>query len=267
MGRSTTGHAYIGTSGWSYAGWKTQFYAGVPRKDWLRYCTTQFTGIEINATFYGSQRRSTFEHWGAVAPPDFKFCIKGNRFVTHNRKLKDPDGPIERERSRAGALGDKLAAVVWQLPPSFKLDLARLIDYARALDHWPEVRHVIEFRHPSWFVGEVESLMRDRRLAVCISDAAAWPMWETVTTDLAYLRLHGHNRTYASAYSDAELDHWAGKARHWLARGFDVHAYFDNDAEGAAPYDALRLLQRLRPAAVPRYRRPVKARAATSDKE
>lgn len=237
-----TARVFIGTSGWSYAGWKDSFYSGVPRKDWLRHCARRFTAVEINATFYGLQKKATFRRWSEETPDDFIFCMKANRFLTHNKKLNEPGGPILRERERALGLGKKLAAVVWQLPRNLRKNIDRLQETANQLKNWPEARHVFEFRHPSWFDDEVADCMRRHRLAVCLSDAARWPLWDEVTTDLAYVRLHGHTRTYASAYTDDELAYWAGRIRNWLVEGCEVHVYFDNDAEGAAPNDALRLI-------------------------
>ena len=233
----------IGISGWSYPGWKNTFYAGIPRKNWLSYCAGKFTGIEVNTTFYGLQKRSTFERWREQTPPNFNFAIKGNRYLTHNKKLKDPEEPLLREKERAAGLGDKLAAVLWQLPRNFKKNVGRLAAFAQLLSRWNETRHVIEFRHPSWFDNEVAACLTQHRIAVCLSDAADWPMWDRVTTDIVYVRLHGHSRTYASAYDMAELTLWIKRVREWHRKGYDVHVYFDNDAEGAAPYDALRLLE------------------------
>ncbi len=238
--------AFIGTSGWNYEGWKDAFYAGVRRKDWLRYAAERFTGLEVNATFYGLQRRSTFERWRDETPPGFGFAVKGNRYLTHNKKLLDPEEPIRRERERAEVLGAKLKAVLWQLPGQLQLDGERLRRFLAALrEGWP-VRHAVEFRHPSWFTAEVADALRAHGVAACQSDAADWPMWEEVTADLVYVRLHGHTRTYASAYHSRLLRLWAGRTRAWLAEGRDVHVYFDNAAEGAAPRDALRLLEMLR---------------------
>jgi uncharacterized protein YecE (DUF72 family) len=234
--------ACIGTSGWNYDGWREPFYRGAPRKDWLRFCAERFTGIEVNATFYRLQTRATFERWRAETPRDFRFAIKANRYLTHNKKLGDPHEPIALERSRAAGLGPKLAAVVWQLPHNFHKNIARLDGFARALRGWRPVRHAIEFRHESWFDDEVADCLREHRIAVCQSDAADWPIWEVVTTDLVYVRLHGHTATYASAYPEGELRGWAGRVRRWLGEGRDVHVYFDNDALGHAPRDALRLI-------------------------
>lgn len=236
---------YIGTSGWNYDHWRDDFYRGLRRKDWLSYCASKFTGIEINATFYRLQNRSTFERWREQTPTGFRFTIKGNRFLTHNKKLKDPRPAIMLERERADALGDKLAAVLWQLPGNFHLHLDRLQEFVAALDCWNNVRHAIEFRHRSWFAEETRRCLAQRRIAICLSDAADWPLWDEVTTDLVYLRLHGHSRTYASAYARASLQYWADRIRRWHREGRTVHVYFDNDGEGAAPRDARRLMSLL----------------------
>lgn len=240
------GRAFIGTSGWSYDGWKNDFYAGIPQKQWLEYCADRFTALEANGTFYRLQLESTFRKWVEQTPEDFVFAAKGHRFATHNKKLKDADETIPVSRENMQPLGKKLAVVVWQLPAQFSCNVDRLESFANALSkRWTGTRHSIEFRNTSWFNDEVEGIMSAHDFAVCQSDAADWPMWDAVTTDLVYIRLHGHTRTYASAYSSGSLDDWASKIRIWLRENRDVHVYFDNDAEGAAPYDALKLMERL----------------------
>jgi uncharacterized protein YecE (DUF72 family) len=237
-----SGTVRIGTSGWNYPCWRADFYAGTPRTHWLRHCGEHFTGIEVNATFYRLQRESTFAAWREQTPSDFRFAIKGNRYLTHNKKLIDPAEPVLLERQRAAALGDKLAAVIWQLPRQLRKNMPRLVAFADALTQWPEARHAVEFRHASWFDDEVRRCLHRYGIAACMSDAADWPMWDVVTTDLVYVRLHGHTRTYASSYSTVALRRWAARVRGWLAEGWEVHVYFDNDAEGAAPKNALTLL-------------------------
>jgi uncharacterized protein YecE (DUF72 family) len=197
--------------------------------------------VEINATHYRLQSVQTFRRWRDATPLQFRFALKAHRYLTHNRKLKDPRGPISVERSHAAGLGEKLATVLWQLPHNFHRNLERLERFARALRTWTRPRHAIEFRHPSWFDAGVAACLRAHRIAVCQSDAADWPLWDAVTTDLVYVRLHGHERTYASGYSESALRAWARKVRHWTREGRDVHVYFDNDAYGYAPFNAARL--------------------------
>lgn len=242
------GRAYIGTSGWNYDSWRRDFYAGVPRSQWLAFCTERFSAIEVNATFYRLQSSETFKRWRKQTPPSFRFAIKGNRFLTHNRRLADPLPSVRLERDHAKGLGNKLIAVLWQLPMRFHKNMERLDKFAAALHSWRSVRHAIEFRHHSWFDAEVADCLAEHRLAVCQSDAADWPLWDAVTTDMVYVRLHGHVQTYVSAYGDAELARWSTRLRGWLGEGRDVHVYFDNDAGGAAPVNATRLMELTRDA-------------------
>jgi uncharacterized protein YecE (DUF72 family) len=240
------GRAFIGTSGWNYGDWKDDFYAGVPRKRWLAHYAQHFDAVEVNATFYHEARRSTFELWRESTPANFRFAIKGHRYITHVERLNAPAKSIERQREGASMLGDKLAAVLWQLPASLKCDLARLRRFAATLDSWREVRHAIEFRDESWFVEDIAEVMRESNLSVCQSDAADWPMWDAVTADTVYIRLHGHTITYASNYSDNSLRSWLRRAKKWLDEGRDVHVYFDNTAAGAAVRNALRMAELMR---------------------
>ena len=235
------GKAYIGTSGWCYQGWKDGFYAGVPRRAWLSHCASLMNSIEVNATFYGRQKPNTYERWLQQTPPAFRFSVKANRYLTHIRKLQDPLQSVMREKESLAPLADKLSVILWQLPATLHKDVSRLEAFVEVLDQWSSVRHAIELRHESWFDDEVAACLQQHRLAVCQSDAADWPIWQRVTTDLVYVRLHGHERTYASGYSEEQLSTWARRARVWLAQGWAVHIYFDNDAEGAAPYDVQRL--------------------------
>jgi uncharacterized protein YecE (DUF72 family) len=235
------GRAFIGTSGWNYDSWREDFYAGRPPGEWLSFCAARFNALEINATHYRLQSVQTFRRWRDETPPHFRFALKAHRYLTHNKKLKDPLAPVRLERNRASALGPKLAAVLWQLPHNFHRNLERLERFARALGVWRKARHAIEFRHPSWFDAGVAACLRAHRIAVCQSDAADWPLWDAVTTDLVYVRLHGHEQTYASDYSESALRAWARKVRRWTREGRDVHVYFDNDAYGYAPRNAARL--------------------------
>ena len=233
---------YIGASGWSYDAWRWGFFAGVRRKDWLRHYAGQFNAVEVNASFYGSLAPKTFERWREETPAGFRFTIKAHRYLTHIAKLRFPAESLVRQREAAMALGEKLAAVVWQMPKRLFLDMARLESFAGILQDWPDARHVLEFRDASWFIPEVADCLFRHGLAACQSDSADWPLWDAVTTNLAYVRLHGHEATYASAYSDAQLRFWAARIESWLSEDRQVHVYFDNTDAGNAPKDALRLM-------------------------
>jgi uncharacterized protein YecE (DUF72 family) len=240
------GKAYIGTSGWNYKSWRNSFYGDIPQNKWLRFCAERFSAIEVNGTFYRLQEKSTFKKWRDQTPADFPFAIKGHRYVTHNKKLLDVEESVIRCRESASPLGKRLAAVVWQLPAFLKKDVERLQKFLKNLRLWQSTRHAIEFRHKSWFDDEIAECLKRHAVALCMSDAPDWPMWEKVTTDLVYIRLHGHTRKYASSYSKAALEKWATRIRRWLQENRAVHVYFDNDAEGAAPRNALTLLEMLR---------------------
>jgi uncharacterized protein YecE (DUF72 family) len=246
-GRRVTrrGTAFVGTSGWSYDRWRDDFYRGVRRRDWLRHAARQFSGLEINATFYRLPSPETLRRWAAETPAGFRFTLKGHRLITHSKRLRDVGDNVARSREPARALGARLAAVVWQLPDTLGADLERLRGFVRALGRWRSTRHALELRHPSWFRDDVAALLAEANLAVCWSDAPDFPMWRRVTTDLVYVRLHGHTRKYASRYSGPSLRRWAERVAGWTDEGRDVHVYFDNDAEGAAPRDALSLLELL----------------------
>lgn len=235
------GRAFIGTSGWIYDAWRDDFYEGRPASQWLRFYASRLGALEVDATFYRLQSTATFRRWRAATPAQFRFAIKAHRYLTHNKKLKDPLPAIRLERGRAAGLGEKLAVVLWQLPRNFHKNLERLERFARALGRWRRPRHAIEFRDASWFDGEVAACLRAQRIALCQSDAAGWPLWDAVTTDLVYVRLHGHELTYASSYSEAQLRAWARKVLRWNREGRDVHVYFDNDEYGDAPRNAARL--------------------------
>lgn len=237
---------YVGTSGWSYQHWRDCFYQGVARKNWLRCYAEHFSAVEINGTFYRLQKPDTCKKWCAETPPDFKFALKANRYLTHQKKLLDPEPSVGIEKNHADAFGAKLAAVLWQLPRNLRQDRDRLQAFVDALRQWPDVRHVLEFRHASWFDERTAACLAEANIAVCQSDAESWPLWDRITSNMVYLRLHGHTRTYASCYSDAELFCWAGKINHWLRQGLDVHVYFDNDAECAALFNAHSLKSLLR---------------------
>lgn len=231
----------IGTSGWNYGPWRDRFYAGVPRDRWLAYYATQFNAVELNGSFYRMLRPSTYAAWRDATPETFRFAIKGHRLVTHINRLKDAAAPVMRQRESAATLGPRLAAVLWQLPRSMRKDAARLGAFLTTLSVWPDVQHVMEFRHESWFDTETSCLLTTHGVASAISDSDRWPRWDAITADLAYIRLHGRPHCYLSPYPPDTIAEWAARIARWHCEGRDIHIYFDNTMEGAAAEDAWRL--------------------------
>jgi uncharacterized protein YecE (DUF72 family) len=234
------GRIHVGTSGWSYRQWRQHLYEGIPTKRWLAHASRTFNALEINGSFYTQIKPDTYRRWRDETPDGFVFALKGHRFVTHYKQLRNVDTSIALLRDAARHLGDKLVAVVWQLPARMQADNQRLAGFLDSLSAWPDVRHSLEMRHRSWFTSHTEEQLAAAGVAVCLSDAPDFPLWRAITTDLVYVRLHGHTRKYASSYSLPHLRRWVADAARWADGGRDVHVYFDNDAEGAAVHDALR---------------------------
>jgi len=271
------GEIRIGISGWTYDGWRGDFYPrGLPRRQELSYAAARMGSVEINGSFYSLQRPTSYAAWRDQTPDDFCFAVKGGRYVTHMKRLRDVEAPLANFfASGVLELGRKLGPILWQLPERLEYDadllagffgqlprtmaevaaLARRHDGKlaedRAVTHTPHglgsqrVRHALEFRHASYCTDEAFALLREHDIACVISDSAGrWPMAEAVTSDLVYVRLHGDQELYTSGYSDAALDRWAERCLRW-AKGADVVVYFDNDAKGFAPHDAVRLIERV----------------------
>lgn len=171
---------FVGTCGWSYPEWADDFYAGVPRRDWLAHYAERFNAVEVDASFYHSLRRVTYAGWRERTPAGFRFVVKANRFLTHVRRLDFGDDSLARERDAMAGLGDKLALVLWQLPAALRADLGCLHAFLKRLAAWSGTRHALEFRHASWFSDEVAATLAAHGVAVCQSDAPDWPLWSVM---------------------------------------------------------------------------------------
>lgn len=265
----------IGISGWTYAPWRGDFYpVGLPHRAELGYASTHLSSIEINGTFYAMQKPSSFVKWREETPEDFVFAIKGGRYITHVKRLVGAEVALANFFATGVlSLGAKLGPILWQLPPNFRFDADKLAAFFDVLprtttaaielaeqrdDKLPEdrvnldvdgdrpLRHALEVRHPSFQVEEVVSLLRENGIAFVVADSAGkYPYVETPTAELMYVRLHGADELYASGYTEEALDGWAAKIAAWAEQGLDVHVYFDNDAKGFAPFDAMKLIERL----------------------
>jgi uncharacterized protein YecE (DUF72 family) len=242
---SGAGTVRIGISGWTYAPWRGNFYPrGLLHADELSYASRQVDTIEINGTFYGLQRPDAFARWHDETPEGFVFAVKGPRFITHVRRLREVETPLANFfASGVLRLEEKLGPVLWQFPASFRFSAERLDHFfsllprdteaAAALGEgrsewladraWAktaqrcELRHAIEIRHESFLDPAFVALLRRHRVALVFADSVAWPYTEDLTADFVYLRLHGSEELYASGYSDEALDHFAARIKLWAA--------------------------------------------------
>jgi len=255
------GYIRIGISGWTYKPWRGVFYPeGLPQKRELAYAAEHFRSVEINGTFYGLQRPESFARWSEETPDGFVFAIKGSRYITHMRRLKDIEVPLANFfASGPLRLGPKLGPILWQFPPRMVFDPQRFESFFKLLprntreasalaerhderlagraltrtDAVRPVRHAIEIRHESFRTGAFIELLRRYNIALVCADTPEWPLLMDLTADFVYCRLHGSEQLYASGYDDAALDRWAERVRAW--------------AEGREPEDANRVLRPTRP--------------------
>ncbi len=234
----------IGTSGWYYKHWVGPFYPPkTPAARLLDYYSERFDTVEINNSFYRLPPETALTNWRDATPPDFCFAMKGSRFLTHMKKLKDAGQGLDRFFERADLLGPKLGPILFQLPPHWTLNLERLDTFLKALPS--RHRYAFEFRDPTWLTNQVYDLLSRRRAALCIFDLAGFQSPIEVTTRFTYIRLHGPGGKYQGSYSDASLEAWADRIRTWSTTLEAIYVYFDNDQSGYAAEDALRLGTRI----------------------
>jgi uncharacterized protein YecE (DUF72 family) len=230
---------WVGTSGWSYDHWEPELYPpGLPARDRLARYAGAFRTAELNSSFYRWPRPSAFGSWRRRLPEGFLLSVKASRGLTHARKLYAPEAWLRRVGEGWHELADKRAALLVQLPPSLPRDDARLAYFLRLVPDW--VRLTAEFRHPSWHCEEVFALLEQHGAAYCVMSGADLPCVLRVTTDFAYVRMHGpdHHHLYAGSYSDTDLRWWADRIREWDAVAKDVFVYFNNDGDANAVRNA-----------------------------
>lgn len=251
----------VGVSGWSYDGWRGAFYPeDLPRRRELEYASRRLNSVELNGSFYSLQRPDSYRSWYEQTPADFVFAVKGSRFITHNKKLKDVSTPLANFfASGVLRLEEKLGPIVWQLGSNLRFDPDRVAGFLESLPHGTEeaaelarghdervegrswtavernrrLRHAIEVRHESYFAPEFVRIARRTGTAIVVSDAPDWPLTEELTAGFVYMRLHGSRQLYASRYTDEELDRWAARIRAWR--------------DGDEPEDAERITDRVPP--------------------
>jgi len=238
-------HALIGTSGWTYDGWRGLFYPDdVRKKDWLRYYASRFSTTEINGSFYRTPTLEAVRGWRNNTPKHFGFAWKASKFITHWKRLSSKsENSIALMETRLKALGPKVVAILFQLPPQFSKNRERLEAFLRMLPR--RYRYVFEFRHRSWYDDDILDVLHRRDAALCLSDHHDAPSpWE-VTARHVYIRGHGPAGHYQGNYSSRTLDRWADEIAKWRKEKRIVLVYFDNDQKAAAPKDAQRLITRV----------------------
>jgi uncharacterized protein YecE (DUF72 family) len=236
------GKIYIGTSGWHYKHWVGTFYPDNTKpKDYLAFFLQSFNTVELNNPFYHMPSKEIFEGWRKQTPKGFIFAVKGSRFITHNKKLKDTSEALSYMIENVEGLKEKLGPILFQLPPGWKVNTERLESFLKILPKG--YRFTFEFRNESWYTEEVIALLKKYKAAFCIYHLAGHKSPEYVTADFVYIRLHGPGGKYQGSYSEKELQHWADKMKLWTEQGKDVYCYFDNDQAGYAAFNAQRLLE------------------------
>lgn len=233
----------IGCSGWNYRSWRGTFYpADLNPAEWLPFYASVFDTVELNGTFYRLPERSTFSKWRTQVPPGFVAAMKASRYLTHLKRLTDPEEPVARLFDRARGLGPVLGPVLYQLPPQMKLDLARLESFLRLLPR--KVRgagaldHVFEFRDPSWYVPGVVELVAAHGASICLHDKLGSGYDADPAGPLTYVRFHGTSGHYHGSYDQRRLEAWAQRLVGETRRGQRVFAYFNNDPDAVATFNA-----------------------------
>jgi uncharacterized protein YecE (DUF72 family) len=265
----------VGISGWTYPPWRGVFYPPkLPHRRELEFVGQRLSTVEINGSFYSLQRPSSYRSWYEQTPDGFVFSVKGPRFVTHMKKLRDVETPLANFFANGLlALRDKLGPILWQLPPSLGYDAERMADFFarlpqstgeaawlarrhddrvkdRALtdtDADRPLRHAVEVRHDTFAVAAFLDQLRAHNVAIVAADTAGkWPKITEATADFGYARLHGDKELYTSGYTSEGLADWAATVRSWTDAGRDAYVYFDNDVKVRAPFDAMALADLLR---------------------
>ncbi|MEJ2059864.1 MAG: DUF72 domain-containing protein [Gammaproteobacteria bacterium] len=235
----------IGTSGWVYPHWRDAFYpAGLPQADWLRYYAARLHSVEINGSFYRLPGEAAVADWCDEVSQDFVFAVKASRYITHMKKLREPEATWPPFIERMAGLGKHLGPILFQLPPRWRVNLERLQGLLEALGG--KYRAAFEFRDPSWFDDRVYALLEKHGAALCIYELAGFKSPHEVTADFVYLRLHGPSGAYQGCYSPQRLSAWARRLHDWQAQGRGVYCYFDNDEAGYAAHNALQLQRYMR---------------------
>ncbi|MCU1299476.1 MAG: hypothetical protein JWO91_3754 [Acidobacteriaceae bacterium] len=234
----------IGTSGWHYQHWRGDFYpADLPPKQMFSWYARQFDTVEINNTFYRLPTEDALLNWKKLAPPGFLFAVKGSRFITHMKRLTDPEKSVELFFSRVELLGKTLGPILFQLPPKWRANAERLDQFLQILPR--QRRYVMEFRDESWYAPEIYALLRRHGVAMCIHDLHGVQSPTEITTDFTYVRFHGTTGKYQGNYENGILQDWAKRIKSWAQELSHIFVYFNNDVGGHAIRNAQSIAEML----------------------
>lgn len=235
------GKAFIGTSGFHYKHWVGTYYPDKTKPvDYLKHYLEDFKTVELNNPFYHLPPKETFTGWRKKTPKDFIFSVKASRYITHNKKLKEPQEALDNFFSNASGLKEKLGPVLFQLLPGWKFNEERLDAFLKILPKG--YRYTFEFRNHTWYNEKAFDLLKKYKIAFCIYELAGHMTPIEVTANFIYIRLHGPTENkYQGSYSDKTLKEWAQRIKEWNKEGKDVYCYFDNDQAGYAAFNAKKL--------------------------
>lgn len=236
---------HIGTSGWVYLHWKQRFYpTDLPIRQWLSFYANYFQSVEINNSFYRLPNRNTLVRWANCVPPSFLFSVKASRYITHMKKLLGTIHSTQVLLRRVSVLENRLGPILFQLPPRWKINTNRLDQFLGALSD--DYRYAFEFRDQSWINSEILALLTRHHAAFCVYDFDGYQSPRVITTDFAYVRLHGPDGPYRGYYDQSILADWANTLTAWAAQGHEVFCYFDNDNLANAAHNAAQLCDLIR---------------------
>ena len=235
---------HIGTSGWHYKHWLGKFYpAKFPPARMLAYYSQHFSTVEINNSFYRLPPEESLVQWRQTVPEGFCFAVKASRYITHMKRLLDPENAVDRFFSRIELLGPSLGPILFQLPPKWCANAERLENFLSVLPR--NHRYVFEFRDQSWCVSRIYDILRRHNAALCLHDWGALPWPSQFTADFAYIRFHGATGDYSGDYSPQTLQQWALQIRGWQSKLKAIYIYFNNDLGGYAITNAQALAKLL----------------------
>lgn len=235
---------HIGTSGWNYKHWKGAFYPeNIPERKWLEYYTNKFETVELNSSFYHLPKEKTVANWHDNTPEGFLFSCKASRYITHIKKLDDPEESLKKFFDVISGLKEKLGVVLFQLPPNLGYDINRLGNFTDALPSG--YKYTFEFRHPDWWRDETYDVLEKNKMAFCIYELGEIKTPRITTCNTVYIRLHGPGKKYKGNYDARAIKLWASLFAGWKGEGKEIFCYFDNDEKGYAVRNALELKEQI----------------------